>query len=87
MELVLQNANGSTFQEISKKNFRPLPIIKASLDLLKAFNTQSQGVFDKIIASEAESRTLAQLRDLLLPKLMSGEISIRDAEKMVEDVT
>lgn len=32
-----------------------------------------------------ESYTLAQLRDLLLPKLMSGEISIRDAEKMVED--
>ncbi|GCD57246.1 restriction endonuclease subunit S [Acetobacter pasteurianus] len=85
MELILQNANGSTFQEISKKNFRPLPIIKASHDLLKAFDTQSQGIFDKIIVSDAESRTLAQLRDLLLPKLMSGEISIRDAEKMVED--
>lgn len=87
IELILQNANGSTFQEISKKNFRPLPIIKASHDLLKAFDTQSQGIFDKIIVSEAESRTLAQLRDLLLPKLMSGEISIRDAEKMVEDAT
>ncbi|ARW12071.1 MULTISPECIES: restriction endonuclease subunit S [Acetobacter] len=85
MELILQNANGSTFQEISKKNFRPLPIIKASHDLLKAFDTQSQGIFDKIIVSDAESRTLTQLRDLLLPKLMSGEISIRDAEKMVED--
>ena len=32
-----------------------------------------------------EIDTLAQLRDLLLPKLMSGEISIRDAKKMVED--
>ncbi|MEW9298622.1 restriction endonuclease subunit S [Acetobacter oryzifermentans] len=85
MELILQNANGSTFQEISKKNFRPLPIIKASHDLLKAFDTQSQGIFDKIIANDAESHTLTQLRDLLLPKLMSGEISIRDAEKMVED--
>ncbi|MEW9299415.1 restriction endonuclease subunit S [Acetobacter oryzifermentans] len=85
MELILQNANGSTFQEISKKNFRPLPIIKASHDLLKAFDIQSQGIFDKIIVNEAESRNLAQLRDLLLPKLMSGEISIRDAEKMVED--
>ena len=87
MELILQNANGSTFQEISKKNFRPLPIIKASHDLLKAFDAQSQGIFDKIIVNDAESRTLTQLRDLLLPKLMSGEISIRDAEKMVEDVT
>ncbi len=34
-----------------------------------------------------ESLTLAQLRDALLPKLMSGEIRVRDAEKVVEDVT
>ena len=30
-----------------------------------------------------ESHTLAQLRDLLLPKLMSGEIRLNDAEKLV----
>jgi type I restriction enzyme S subunit len=34
-----------------------------------------------------ESRSLAELRDTLLPKLMSGEIRVRDAEKVVEDVT
>lgn len=34
-----------------------------------------------------ESRVLAELRDALLPKLMSGEIRVRDAEKAVEDVT
>lgn len=34
-----------------------------------------------------ESETLAELRDTLLPKLMSGEIRVRDAEKVVEDVT
>jgi type I restriction enzyme, S subunit len=33
-----------------------------------------------------ESRTLAQTRDLLLPKLMSGEIRVREAERMVEEV-
>ncbi|MFT9291769.1 MAG: restriction endonuclease subunit S, partial [Gluconobacter oxydans] len=32
-----------------------------------------------------ESLNLAQLRDLLLPKLMSGAIRIHDAEKMVQD--
>jgi type I restriction enzyme S subunit len=35
-------------------------------------------------ANNAESTTLGRLRDLLLPKLMSGEIRIRDAEKLVE---
>ena len=34
-----------------------------------------------------ESRSIAELRDTLLPKLMSGEIRVRDAEKVVEDVT
>jgi hypothetical protein len=37
--------------------------------------------------NERENETLAELRDTLLPKLMSGEIRVRDAEKVVEDVT
>jgi len=40
----------------------------------------------KIESAKTESRTLAQTRDLLLPKLMSGEIRLRDAEKAVEAV-
>ena len=36
---------------------------------------------------EGESQSLAELRDTLLPRLMSGEIRVRDAEKVVEDVT
>lgn len=41
-------------------------------------------LFKRSIANDLESRTLAQTRDLLLPKLMSGEIRLRDAEKAVE---
>lgn len=40
---------------------------------------------DQVIANLLQSRTLAETRDLLLPKLMSGEIRVRDAEKMVGD--
>jgi type I restriction enzyme S subunit len=39
----------------------------------------------KIQQNNQESRTLAEMRDRLLPKLMSGEIRVKDAEKMVED--
>jgi type I restriction enzyme S subunit len=35
----------------------------------------------------AESRTLAATRDLLLPKLMSGEVRVKDAEKLVGETT
>jgi type I restriction enzyme S subunit len=41
-------------------------------------------VADRIIASIHESRTLAAIRDALLPKLLSGEIRIKNAEKFVE---
>ncbi len=52
----------------------------------QAFEKMVYPVFSRLISNRAESRTLAQLRDLLLPKLMSGEIRLRDAEKMVEAV-
>ncbi|NHO41861.1 DNA polymerase beta domain-containing protein region [Acetobacter fabarum] len=54
---------------------------------VSAFHTVVSSWMNKISTNNIESHTLAQLRDLLLPKLMSGEISIRDAKKMVEDVT
>ena len=44
-------------------------------------------LWDRALAADQESLKLAELRDALLPKLMSGEIRVRDAEKVVEDVT
>lgn len=84
MDLILQNANGSTFQEISKKSFRPLPVIVADQQIHQQFDKLVEPLFQKIVANERESRALAQTRDLLLPKLMSGEIRVRDAEREVE---
>jgi type I restriction enzyme S subunit len=44
-------------------------------------------LWDRALAAEQESLTLAELRNVLLPKLMSGEIRVRDAERVVEDAT
>ena len=41
---------------------------------------------DRTIENELESRSLAQTRDLLLPKLISGEIRLREAERVIEAV-
>jgi type I restriction enzyme S subunit len=37
------------------------------------------------VAKEQESVRLTQLRDTLLPKLLSGELRVRDAESLVEE--
>lgn len=77
MEVILGNANGSTFQEISKSNFRPIPVIVPPESILKAFRERTEPLYRHIVENERESRTLAQLRDTLLPKLISGEVRIR----------
>ena len=45
-----------------------------------------QPLFAKIKASSLESETLAQLRDTLLPKLLSGELTVPDALLQAEEV-
>jgi type I restriction enzyme, S subunit len=51
------------------------------------FNEFVMPLVERVGSAIVENRALAELRDTLLPKLMSGEIRVRDAEKVVEDVT
>jgi len=53
----------------------------------KAFTFQTRPAVDHIIASTHESRTLAALREALLPKLISGELRIEDAKRIIERAT
>lgn len=46
---------------------------------------QAQALVDRAMQARNESRALANLRDTLLPQLMSGKLRVRDAEKIVED--
>ena len=73
------NANGSTFLEISKKAFRPLVALKSSNELLGEFIKRVELLFSRIVVGEKESVDLAALRDSLLPKLLSGELSVAEA--------
>jgi type I restriction enzyme, S subunit len=54
--------------------------------LLSAFNKKVSPFIDRRLALGLENQTLAELRDTLLPKLMSGEIRVKDAEQEVETV-
>ncbi|CAI8694747.1 restriction endonuclease subunit S [Burkholderia sp. IT-111MI5] len=52
-------------------------------DVASAFNQHIQAASEEIIATIHESKFLAQLRDTLLPKLISGELRVPDAERIV----
>jgi type I restriction enzyme S subunit len=53
-------------------------------DLINHFDNQVKPWISKIYANEQESRTLAAIRDALLPKLLSGEIRVKGAERFAE---
>jgi type I restriction enzyme, S subunit len=86
MDTIIANANGTTFLEISKSNFRPIPAIKPPIALLEAFIKVIGPLFKRIVNNTKEKMMLANLRDTLLPKLLSGEIRLKQAEKMVEEI-
>jgi type I restriction enzyme, S subunit len=77
-ETILSRANGSTFLEISKGNFRPIPVTAPTKEVMDAFDERARPLYRRIVENERESRTLAVVRDALLPKLVSGELRISD---------
>ena len=79
IDSILENANGSTFQEISKTNFRPLPAIVPHQSIREIHDQCIRSLYNRIVKNERGSRTLAALRDALLPKLISGELRVKDA--------
>lgn len=83
MDAIVGNANGSTFQEISKSNFRPLRVVVPSDPVLTSFTRSADSLYRQMAENERESRSLAQLRDTLLPKLISGELRVPEAERIV----
>ncbi|MGI2325429.1 MULTISPECIES: restriction endonuclease subunit S [unclassified Methylococcus] len=85
MDAIVGNANGSTFLEISKSNFRPLRIVVLSDQVLTNFTKMVGPLYRQLVENERESRTLAHLRDTLLPKLIFGKLRVKDAEDFVTE--
>jgi type I restriction enzyme S subunit len=79
-------AHGSVFSTITRQTFESLSLPMPSEGVLRAFENAVSPMFDKILANVHGSRTLAQTRDLLLPRMMSGELRVAEAERLVGEV-
>lgn len=55
--------------------------------VVEAFERSASSLLTRTLGSRRESRILAVLRDTLLPKLISGELRVKDAERFVGEVT
>ena len=83
VEELQQNAHGSVFDTITRETFTSLRVASPSPSIVRAFDGVVEPLLETIQANVRESRDLATLRDTLLPKLLSGEISAPFAEELI----
>jgi type I restriction enzyme, S subunit len=69
-------ATGSTFKELSKKTFRALPVLWPTNEPLELFEGKVYPLIQQVRLLKQQNKQLAQARDLLLPKLMSGQLDV-----------
>ena len=71
---------------VNRNDLHRAPVTLPPPEVQQAFERILSPGWERIAANERESRTLAATRDLLLPKLMSGELRVKDAEYAVAEV-
>lgn len=75
---------GTTQQYLTLKTLRTIPVVLPSNELLAKFNEVMSPLMEKISDNHKQNQTLSNLRDTLLPKLLSGEIELGQAQELAE---
>lgn len=73
---VINRGQGSAQPNISASEIMSIPCVIPKLEDVNAFNKRTSSMFELIISNQSENIFLSELRDTLLPKLMSGEIDV-----------
>lgn len=74
------SGTGTTQQQLTVPDFRKTEIIIPDKTIMDSFTETITPLFDQVWANENENAKLAEVRDALLPKLMSGEIDVSDIQ-------
>ncbi|GIW56950.1 MAG: hypothetical protein KatS3mg082_3354 [Nitrospiraceae bacterium] len=74
----------TTMGHIQRHHLSDAKLAVPPLQLLRAMNQHMEPMIESLWKRKVECRTLAALRDALLPKLISGELRVKDAERFIE---
>ncbi|NOQ25228.1 MAG: restriction endonuclease subunit S [Bacteroidales bacterium] len=80
-------STGATMTNLSKGKFEKLKLIKPSNDLIEDFSKITKSMFSQIRNLMVQQVNLKQTRDLLLPRLISGKLTVKEAEKELDNLT
>lgn len=85
-EALASKSSGSAQQNLNKGLVSNHPVLLAHIGVLNAYEDLVGSMLDGWIENERQSQTLTQLRDTLLPRLISGQLRLPEAEVIVEEV-
>lgn len=81
LEYVQSYKTGTTVSHLGKSDIDRFRFVTPPLDVVKSFSDLVDGMLKELVNRANESRRLAELRDTLLPKLMSGELKVNDIKE------
>jgi type I restriction enzyme S subunit len=73
---ILSYITGTAQPKINQQNLNRIPVISPPQSVLERFNQMIEPMFDNIVALDLKNTNLRKTRDLLLPKLISGELDV-----------
>lgn len=80
---IARNKQTTGLGHVTVRDMKELMVCDPPIEVADAFEATANPLFEKIFGTVLENQTLAELRDTLLPKLMSGEIRVREAEASI----
>ena len=87
LDRLLEKTTGSVFPSLSAPDIKGFLVLEPSEKAMAAFEESTGAILKRIAQNHLESRTLATIRDTLLPKLLSGELSVTKAEELAGAAT
>ncbi|PPK70794.1 type I restriction enzyme S subunit [Methylobacter tundripaludum] len=85
VESLKQRSHGSVFDTITTETMKGVFVIYPDTKVIHAFETVLNPVMNRIKANLEQAQTLTALRDTLLPRLISGQLRLPDAEALAEE--
>jgi len=74
---------GASRQAVTKGHIESVPVVIPAKAVLDIFASLVGPLFGATSNNKSQSRSLAAMRDALLPKLISGELRVKDAERFI----
>ncbi|MGZ8982340.1 MAG: restriction endonuclease subunit S [Methylotenera sp.] len=86
VESLKQRSHGSVFDTITTETMKGVSVIYPTANVINAFEAALNPVMSRIRTNLEQAQTLGALRDTLLPRLISGQLRLPEAEVLLEEV-